>query len=133
MSQPTKAPKKRTPAKGAHRQTLVEYLSNPDNPWLTRAEYHTVVGITHQGLRAQLSPTDLAEIEADALQIRRSRMATVSGRVDKALIEKCETGDPAAIKLYYQRIEAWHERQTIELAGKNGGPMEIIVEVDRDR
>ena len=108
-------------------------MSDPGNPWPARGELGSVLGITQHALLQQLRPAELAEIEADALQIRRSRMATVSGRVDKALIEKCETGDPAAIKLYYQRIEAWHERQTIELAGKNGGPMEIIVEVDRDR
>jgi hypothetical protein len=40
------------------------------------------------------------------------------------LINRAIDGDPAACKLYYQRIEGWTEKQARELTGKDGGPIE---------
>ena len=75
-------------------------------------------------MRNHFTGLELDDIEAEGLILRRKRCVSSSAKVDKGLMERAETGDPAACKLYYQRIEGWTEKQIKELTGKDGGPIE---------
>lgn len=97
-----------------YRAKLVEYLSDPENPSLTREEYaKNLLGIARNTLYKHFSPETLAEIEAEGLGLRRARCAGTSANVDRALVNRALAGDVGAIKLYYQRIEGWSERSTV--------------------
>lgn len=102
------------PAKEAHRLKLIEFMADTDNPWPTRADMPKILNITAPTLYHHFPPSEIVEIEAEGLALRRKRCAKTSAVVDAALIEKCKSGDPAAIKLYYQKIEAWSEKNIQE-------------------
>jgi len=108
---------KRTPeCKAKHRTTLVEHISNPDNPPLSRSKLSTeVLGFTTQSVIYQVfSPDELREIEMEALELRRKSYAAKLAKVDDGLLKRAADGDPAAAKLAYQRYEGWSEKQIKE-------------------
>jgi len=120
------------PAKTKHRTKLLEYLSDPNNEFPTR-EYMSlyVLGFSHrQTVNKVFTPKELHEIEQEALENRRRKYASVLAKVDNALLERAQQGDPQAIKLVYQRFEGWSEKK--ELTGKDGQPLpqnqQIIVQ-----
>ena len=48
----------------------------------------------------------------------------------KALIRKCKQGDISAIKLFFEMKGMYSERKKLEVAGANGGPMELNIVID---
>lgn len=112
------------PAKERHRETLLNYLVNPVNDWPTRTVMSTVVlGFKHQEhLYNTFTASEIDDIEAEALDLRRRKYAGELSSVDKALIEKAKTGDAQACKLVYQKFEGWAERN--EQSGPGGKPIE---------
>ena len=127
-------------AQDKHRQTLIEYLRDPSNEWLTREKLATtVLGYSKAAsMWAVFSPSELDEIELEAIEQRRRRYTGKLSKVDAALIQRAiETGDPAAARLIFSRFEGWTEktrieadnRLTIQVVRFNGGPpQEIIVD-----
>ncbi|MDG5466805.1 hypothetical protein P9J64_00560 [Deltaproteobacteria bacterium IMCC39524] len=107
-----------TSPKGRKEKTdkLLNYLSNPENPWLDRQTLATeVLGYSKpQSLWNLFQGSELDEIEKEALELRRQRCSTISAKVDQALLKKALEGDVKAIKLYYQRYENWSERQILD-------------------
>lgn len=97
----------------------LNYLSNPENPWIDRQTLATeVLGYSKpQSLWNLFSRSELDTIEREALAARRQRCATISAKVDQALLDRALEGDVKAIKLYYQRYENWSERQILDHAG----------------
>ena len=104
--------------KAAKYVKLLEYLSNPGNPWMERQTLATeVLGYSRpQSLWNLFNAHELNEIEGQALEIRRKRCAGLSARIDDALVKEALAGNVAAIKLYYKRIENWSEQQDLEHA-----------------
>jgi len=98
----------------------VEYLSDPGNPWISRNAYAAeVLGYAQpKTLWKVFTPSELEEIEAEALVERRKRISPILARVDQALFAKAQDGDLDAIKLVYQRFEAWSEKKTVNHEGK---------------
>ena len=113
-------------AKERHRLNLLEYLSNPSNNFLNRQEMaETVLKIKSRTMRNHFTSVELDAIESEALEIRRKRCASISARVDRGLIKRAESGDPAACKLYYQKFEGWKEAKRQETTGEDGGPIQL--------
>lgn len=106
-------------AKKAHRLTLLEYLSNPDNKFLNRTHLSTAVLGFSQGsnIYQVFNSEELTEIEDEALQARRKRYTAKLSRVDDAVfLRACSPeGTAADAKLAYQRLEGWSEKQIKEL------------------
>ncbi len=105
-------------AKHRHRKKLVEYLSDPNNDWIKRQEYHSkVLGL--RGNNGQLynyfSSQDLDKIEKEALELRRKRYSSVLSSIDKALISQALQGSVQAIKLCYQRFEGWKTSRRLNI------------------
>jgi hypothetical protein len=105
--------KKAWTSKERHASNLLEYLSNPDNEFLSRREYaKQVLGYKRShSIYGTFTPDELYDIEQQALENRRKKYASQLARVDKALMDRALDGDPQAIKLCYQRFEGWSEKQ----------------------
>ena len=107
--------------KEAHRLTLIEYLSNPDNAFLNRTHLSTVaLGFTQGSVIYQVfTPAELTEIEDEALEARRKRYAAKLAKVDEAVLRRAasECGTAADAKLAFQRYENWSEKNTLKIDG----------------
>jgi hypothetical protein len=115
--------------KERHELKLTEFLSSPDNEWLNREDLASkVCGITKQTLYNHFTPKELQEIEAKALEIRRTKYSAQLGRVDQSLLKEAAKGDTAAAKLAYQRFEGWSEKNRTELTGAEGKDLNLTVE-----
>ena len=121
------------PSKTAHRTKLVEYLADPSNPILSRAELATqVLGFKYpQQIHIAFTAAELNEIEREALAIRRGKYASALARVDAGLLKKAAEGDPAAAKLVYQRFEGWSEKTNLNIGGgiSIGAPLTLEEEL----
>lgn len=104
-------------AKERHRVTLIEYLSNPDNPYLRRSGLSTeVLGFSNQTvIYTHFSPDELSEIEHEALELRRKCYATKLAQVDQGLLKAAIRGGAAEAKLAYERFEGWNPKKISEV------------------
>ena len=111
--------------KNLHKLTLMEYLSNPDNPFLKRTLLSTVALGFSAGCSIYhvFSPDELTEIEDEALAARRLRYAGKLAMVDEAVLNRAASkeGTAADAKLAFQRFEGWSEKQLKEIT--LDGPM----------
>jgi len=112
-------------AKERHRIKLLEYMGNPDNPFPTRGKMVELLGITKPTFYHHFTPEELYAVEAEGLELRRSRYLRYAAEVDGGLIAKATEGDPSAVKLFYQRFEKWTEKQQFAHTGADGGPIEF--------
>jgi len=103
----------------------MKILSDPNQKFPTRQELSILIGYKQpHGIYLAFEPHELAELELQGLDERRKRYAPMLAEVDKALIERADTtGDPAAIKLIYQRLEGWSEKSVRENTGPGGAPL----------
>lgn len=105
-------------AKERHKLKLLDYLSNPDNPFPNREQMASeVLGLRKQTFYYHFSVDEIADMEAEALANRRKKYAPHIVEIDRALMKKAKEGDPAAVKLVYQRIEGWSEKHINENIG----------------
>ena len=104
-------------AKDLHRQTIIEYLSDPDNPHMNRSQLSVdLLGFSQQSvIYTHFTPAELAEIELEALELRRKCYATKLAQVDDGLISKAIAGGAAEAKLVYERFEGWNPKQIKEI------------------
>jgi len=97
-------------AKDLHRAKIIEYLADPENPFLSWSRVGHLV-LNHKNPKSVYHLFDAeerGEIFKEALELRRRRYAYLLASVDKALFHKAMTeGDPTAAKLLYQRFENW--------------------------
>lgn len=124
-----------------YHERALEILSDWDGKYPTREVFAEALGFRSvTGMEWYISKEDKANLEAQALELRRHRIAGCSLQVDRALFRKALTGDPAAIKLWYQRHEGWAERSIVtpdiellrELAQSDGLDAEDLVRTYRD-
>jgi hypothetical protein len=110
-----------------HRETLIKYLSDPDNEWPTRTVMsREVLGFkSGSQIYQHFKGYELDEIEAEALDIRRKRYSRHSAAADIALIERAKSGDPQALKLFYQRLEGWNPASKVESTVKVDGQLTL--------
>jgi len=111
--------------KNMHRLTLMEYLTNPDNPFVNRTHLSIdVLGFSQASVIYQVfTPDELTEIEDEALEARRKRYAGKLAKVDDAVLRRAasDEGTAADAKLAFQRYENWTEKQKQEITFD--GPM----------
>ncbi|MBA7532121.1 hypothetical protein ES705_24347 [subsurface metagenome] len=104
--------------KEAHRQRLLEHLSDPANKFCNRTIMAKVCGIGQSTFYSHFTPQELDLIESEALSIRRTKYAAKLAAVDEALLKKAAEGDPRACKLCYERFEKWQGSEKVELSGE---------------
>lgn len=99
------------------RELLVKYLSNPNNKPLTRKGLAVeVLGHKNEvGLYNLFSSAELYEIDAEALDIKRTRYSSALSKIDTRLIKEAAGGNVNAIKLAYQRFENWAPSKELKL------------------
>lgn len=110
---PSKSVSKMT-AKMRHKLALIEYMSNPDNIFPKHSEFAGILGIDESTLYRHFTPSELQEIDSEALLYRRARYTKHSADIDRALVKECKNGNPQAIKLFFQRFENWSEKTKLE-------------------
>lgn len=93
--------------------------------WPSYGQISIDLGYRTNRVRSMFSRDELHEIEKVSLEIRRRRFSRVSRDVDDALVRRALSGDVMAMKLYYQRIEGWSEKQI--LAGDGENPIELNI------
>ena len=125
MSRQETLPDKTVPAKIRHRETMLGFLSNPDNTFVTRKHLAIeVLGLNQaSSLYRLFSPNELSEIELEGLELRRKRYASKLAAVDDALLKRAASkeGTSADAKLAFQRYEQWSEKTKQEIT--IDGPM----------
>jgi hypothetical protein len=101
-----------------HRVKLIEYMGDPDNEFPTRSKMPEICGIKKQTMYHHFTPDELCVVEAEGLELRRSRYLRQASEIDAGLMARAKEGDPAAAKLFYQRLEKWSEKTQLEHLGK---------------
>jgi hypothetical protein len=104
---------KKLTAKKRIRMQIVEYLSDPNNAFFPWARLCTEV-FHYKSSRyfyKLFTPEERRKIEQEALAERRKSFSRISAAVDHGLARKAMSGEVAAAKLWYQRIEGWSEKQ----------------------
>lgn len=102
---------------------ILDYLSNPENPWLKGKELAEKLGTTYAVLwRAFNGAAGLKKLYRKALDQRRSLIAPWTVKVDEKLFEMAAVkGEKWAIEMWYQRYEDFAMRT--EHTGKGGKPL----------
>ncbi len=103
-------------SKAAHREHLIQYLADPENEWLSKEGLSlTVLGMKAKNFVSKTWTPEAfqREIAEPALTLRRERYVQDLAEIDRALLEKAKEGDIRAIKLAYQRFEAWKEGSVV--------------------
>ncbi len=118
----TKAIRNKPFKKLRYREKMLNFLSDPENDIPSRTTIACDVlkmkYSTH--LYRYFSCAELNEILDEALGVRRKRYAADLARVDRGLLDRAISGDPAAAKLVYQRFENWEpsERKRVDVSGE---------------
>lgn len=88
---------------------IIEHLSNPENQWSTKSDLSVnVLGKSANYVSRTFTPEEWAdEIQAPALQYRRTAYAGTLVEIDQVLLDQARAGDVGAIKLCYQKFENW--------------------------
>lgn len=92
-------------AKQRHKDTLLRYLSDWDNPWPTRDKMAEICGVKRSTLRGHFLPDDYAEVEALGLELRLKNSAAPRASAYQALADEASTGNVPAIKELLDRTE----------------------------
>jgi len=107
--------------KARKRQKMIEFIADISNEIPTRCRLAEILGYrSNSGLYRAFRPSELDEIEAEALELRRKGYSMALARVDYGLLRRAAEGDPQAAKLCYQRFENWvpAEKKQIDLTGE---------------
>ncbi len=99
------------------RTKLINFLSRPDSEFLTRRAQREYLGMRERAFYQMFTREDLLQIEREALQLRRDRYAPDLAAVDRGLLDRAASGDPAAAKLVYQKFEGWSEKASMDITG----------------
>jgi hypothetical protein len=92
---------------------IIEYWSNPDNAFIPWQRLCTEVCHYRNSryLYKLFTIEERRQIAWKAVEERRKNCAAQSAAVDHALLRKALTGETAASKLWYQKMEGWSEKQ----------------------
>lgn len=96
-------------------ELLVDYDNN-----MTYGEIASEVGVSERTLWEWRNRND--EFIAKKKELSERGLKEKIDKVNKALIDGAEDGDPRLIKLYYERIGLYKDRK--EITGKDGQPIE---------
>ena len=112
-----------------HKKRMLEYWGNPENDFIKRIKMHTqVLGITGRTFYTHFTPTELNEIEEQALLMRKDHSARDRALVYKKLAENAKAGDIKSIREFLDRTEG-KVKEKVELTGKDGKDLVPILNV----
>ena len=111
-------------AKDRHRAKLLDYLSDPTNPFLPRIDLATkVLGFrVPESIYKPFSPAELFEIEAIAFEERKKRTVRERAEVYHSLYIEAKAGNVAAAKEYLDRVEG-----KVETPIKSSGELNLKI------
>lgn len=92
-------------AKDKHRQRLLSYLKDWDNPFPNKNDMADVLGIKQRTLYFHFTPDELNEILSDGLDLRKKNAAEPRSRVYTAMIKSAVDGVVPAQKEFLDRTE----------------------------
>lgn len=107
--------------KARKRQKMIEFIGDPSNQIPSRCRLAEALGYrSNGGLYRAFRPSELDEIEAKGLELRRRGYSMALAKVDDGLLRRAADGDPAAAKLAYMRFEGWEpsEKKKIDVTGE---------------
>lgn len=95
------------PTKLTHRRNIIEYLANPENPWLSRTEIATVICGYKEAppLYRLFTKKEISEIEQEALAERKQRCCGQRAMVYQSLYEQAIKGNVQAAQEWLDRVE----------------------------
>lgn len=111
-----------------HRIKLLEWLSNPDNPFPQRQEYAKILNVTLKTVYQNFTPADLQEIENEAFEIRKKNSTRQRVALYGVLYNEGMQGNITAIKDYLDRTEGKVPDKQ-QHSGPGGGPISHSVTV----
>ena len=129
--------KQRLTQRDKNRIRLVEYLSEPENSWPPRCEYaEKILGYKdHAQLYRNFTPTQLADIEAEAMENRKKRSARQRSALYQVLYAEGLQGNVTALKEFLDRTEG-KVTEKHEHGGKGGSDAikhQVVVEYVRPK
>ena len=106
-----------------NRRKVLDYLSDPENDFLTRCKLSTqVLGYAEEStIYRSLSPTILDEIEIEAFEIRKKRSSGQATRLFAVMYKNALDGDMVAAK-------EWLERTQGKVVNKNQNDTSITMD-----
>ena len=99
--------KKGYSAADRNREKLLKFLSDWENEWPPRYLYSTqILGYKNEAqIYHTLTPNDLTEIEAEALEIRKKSCSKQRSEIYKSLFDEGKSGNVNAAKEFLDRTE----------------------------
>ncbi len=89
-----------------HKLRIIDYLSNPDNDFVSRTALATeVLGISVKNMYKHFRPSELCEIESEAFELRKKNSTKERAEVYKAMLKAAKEGDVPAMREYLDRVE----------------------------
>ena len=92
-------------AKEKHRQRLLTYLSNWDNPFPNRIEMAAILGIKVETLHFHFTPAEMNEILNDGLELRKKNSAIPRSEIYESMKQAGKDGVVPAQKEFLDRTE----------------------------
>ena len=92
-------------AKEKHRQRLLTYLSDWENPFPNKNEMAAIVGLKQRTLYFHFTPAELNEILSEGLELRKKHSAIPRAEVYKAMRLAASDGVVPAQKEFLDRTE----------------------------
>lgn len=117
-------------AKEKAKAKLLDYLGNPENPFLSRAKLSIDV-LGYKGanqLNCLFLADEIRDIEEEALEIRKKHCAPQRSRVYAALLKEAEAGNVKAMREYLDRTEG-KVIDKKEITGGDGAPLAPVLNV----
>lgn len=140
--------------KDVHKLKLLEFLGNPENDFPYRCRMGKILGVTKKTLYQHFTPTELSEIEAEAVQMRKdassrqrmmvleslykraigfshpeTKINVIDGEIVKTMVTKVYPPDRAAAQEFLDRTEGKVIDKT-EITGKDGAALIPIMNVE---
>ena len=114
-------------AKDRARIKIIEFIGNPENEFPNRRQMaNFACGYKDPHYLYKVFTVDeLAQIEKEGLEIRRSKYTRFIAYIDSAVFKAASGGDVQAAKLAYQKFEGWVEKKKHEFPDEEGNPQRI--------
>lgn len=116
--------------KNNNKSKILEYLSDPENDFLTRSEISiTVLGYKQiRSIYKQFSPVELSEIEAQAFEERKRKSVRRRCKVYDSLYNEAIGGNVQAAKEFLDRTEG-KVKEKPESSEDQAQPVKVVIEV----
>jgi len=117
-------------AKDRHKEAMIQYWGDPGNEFVNRTEMSKVLGISTKNFYKHFTPPEIADIESEAVEIRKKRSGRQRQFVYKALYNSAIEGNVQAGKEFLDRTEGKViEKREETIKGDENNPIKITVEV----